>query len=322
MSTQTRLQHFINDRKLGLSLKQISSREFNRIKDRVYSNLIYYSSGNDEKVYEASHASFVLKKLKQEYHQFLLSDKTVVDSSWDKKDLPQIIWWCWLQGEDKIPDLSKFCLNSLKKNIPHYDIRIITLDNLKKYIDIPSSIYLKYEAGWISGAAFSDIVRLGLLSKYGGVWIDSTVYCSNDNLVKILEKNNMFVYQNVMTANSDVIKMSNWLMASKKDNPYMIDAFRLLRSYYKEHNYTEDYFICHLILTLLSEKYSDIWNDIDIFNNINPHMLQYVLNDQFSLELFNRIMANSSFHKLNRHIKLLEGDTFYNYIKSRENYER
>lgn len=316
MSVKSRLQHLRNDKKLGLSFSQIYLREFDREKDKICSKIIHRCSGCDEKAYEASHAAFVYKRIKNRYHGFLLADKPIRDSAWYKKKLPKIIWWCWLQGEEKIPDLSKFCLNSLEQNISDYDIKIITLANLHKYIDLPSSIYLKYKAGWISGALFSDIIRLALLAKYGGIWIDSTVYCSSNDLIKVIEENNMFVYKNVMTSNSSVIKMSSWLMASKKNNPYIIDASHLLIKYCKERNYTEDYFICHLILTLLSNKYYDIWNKISLFNNIDPHMLQYVLNEQFSDDLFNRIKSKSSFHKLNRHIKFSEGETFYNYIRS------
>lgn len=95
-------------------------------------------------------------------------------------------------------------------------INVVTLDNLDHYLKLPRIIFDKYNRGWISGAHLSDVIRINLLAYYGGIWIDSTVFCSDDRMKKVIEESNMFMYQNLMTSNSQDIKMSNWLMATKK----------------------------------------------------------------------------------------------------------
>ena len=301
-----------------LSNFQYINRESELIKDKIFTKKISYMVNNDSQLAQAIHSAAVYRKLVGRYNVKALS-RNNINNAWKKKQLPRVIWWCWFQGEENIPELAKICLDSLRKHMPSYKITIITLENLTNYIIMPDFILRKFRAGWISGATFSDIIRLALLARYGGIWIDATVYCSDNRMIKLIENNNMFMYQNVLSSNSNVIKMSSWLMATKKGNPYIIEAHKLLMSYYKNTNYTEDYFLCHLILTMLIKKYPTIWNDMDIANNVNPHMLQHVLNNSFSEQLFNRIINKSSFHKLNRHIQFKKGDTFYNHLKSEDN---
>ncbi|MEE6635744.1 capsular polysaccharide synthesis protein [Limosilactobacillus pontis] len=266
---------------------------------------------------EAVHSAWIYKKIKKRYKNSTINENTTNDK-WKNKKMPKVIWWCWLQGEDNIPELPKICLKSIREKIPDYKVIVVSLDNLDDYIELPEIIVTKFKAGWISGAQFSDVVRLALLAKYGGIWIDSTVYCTDDRMIKTIESNDMFMYQNLMSSNSNIIRMSSWLMATKKDNPMFEEASSLLNDYYESTNYTEDYYVCHLILTLLVRKYSELWDKMDVFNNTDPHMLQLRLNDQFSLDVWNRILMRSSFHKLNRHLSMKESDTFYNHIKNEE----
>ena len=298
----------------GLTLGQFIDRFNHRISDRLLRKRLNIICGQDYSIVEAAHSAYVANKLRQRYASQLAAEPSH-NNNWTKTKFPKIIWWCWLQGEDQAPRVTKTGLASLRRNLPDYDLRVLTWNNIKDYVDLPQVIYDKFAAGWIAGAHFSDILRLALLSKYGGFWVDSTVYCSDDRLVRNIEKKNMFMYQNLMTATSKTIKMSNWFIASKKDNPYLVEVSSMLMDYYSNSNFTEDYFVCHILLTLFAEKYSDIWNDMDVYSNNNPHMLQYMMNKPYDEEMFNRIMAKSSFHKLNHHLELANGDTFYHHLE-------
>lgn len=268
----------------------------------------------DSSLIEATHSAIFFKQLERRYAEQLEKTATV-DNDWVKSEMPRVIWWCWLQGEDQAPGLVKECLKSLRHNLPDYDIQVITWDNLNNYIQVPKKILDKFNAKWINGANFSDIIRLMLLVQYGGIWVDSTVFCTDDRLIRAIEKKNMFMFQNVMTTNSNVIKMSSWMIASKKNNPYLEEVSTLLTQYYIDSPYTEDYFICHLLLSLFATKYQSIWDDMQLYNNINPHIMQYMMNKRYNEELFNRVTEKSSVHKLNHHISLATGNTFYHHLE-------
>jgi len=45
-------------------------------------------------------------------------------------------------------------------------------------VHIPDWVKAKQEAGIITRTNLSDLLRLSLLAEHGGLWLDSTFYCS------------------------------------------------------------------------------------------------------------------------------------------------
>lgn len=86
------------------------------------------------------------------------------------------IWVFWGQGEENMPPLVKACYRQLTHL--NENIRLVTSTNIKDYITLNPLIYSKVKEGHISWAHFSDIIRTTLLAKYGGLWIDATVWVS------------------------------------------------------------------------------------------------------------------------------------------------
>lgn len=236
-------------------------------------------------------------------------------SSIKEDNIPHIIWWCWLQGVENAPDLSKACLNSIKIVFPEYKLNIITQDNLSSYIELPNYIIKKYKAGIIKNANFSDIIRLSLLEKYGGIWIDSTVLCTNDKIKSLVDKNSLFVFKNGLLDGNKDVKLSSWLIASTKNNILIKDTRMLLLNYWEHHNYTESYYIMHLLFTIVTEKYPDLWESIPSYSNVTPHMMSKELNNGYDKERFKQLDNLSSVHKLNNHINYdFDGYTLYKFI--------
>jgi len=85
------------------------------------------------------------------------------------------IYWCWLQGKDNAPELYKATFNSVKNNCNKHNILIINQTNMYKYVKFPNFILEKYNKKIIDNTHFSDLLRLELLIKYGGTWIDASV---------------------------------------------------------------------------------------------------------------------------------------------------
>lgn len=96
------------------------------------------------------------------------------------------IWVFWGQGEADMPPLIKACYRQLNKY--NENVCLITYNNVRDYIDLPEIIYKKVRNGKLTWAHFSDIVRTSLLAKYGGLWLDATVWVSGKLPIdKILE---------------------------------------------------------------------------------------------------------------------------------------
>lgn len=231
--------------------------------------------------------------LKEKYHSFLssLPRYTVQGKT------PKIIWWCWLQGETQAPAICKAGLSSIYKHFSDFDVRIISNENINQYISIPEYISEKHNKGIIPHPQFSDIIRSILLTQYGGVWIDSTVYCTGYHFPVLNQP--LFVFQNWKFNQHRAILASNWLIASCPSHPIIRTTLDLLLEYWKNNNELIDYFLFHLLFHLAVEEYPQLWNDMSRYSNIPPHILQYELFDSFNQIRFEEIKAMSDFHKLN-----------------------
>ncbi|MDY2924013.1 MAG: capsular polysaccharide synthesis protein, partial [Treponema sp.] len=104
--------------------------------------------------------------LKSRYSSFLKKYETKINSVHEYSDT---VWWCWFQGEENAPDVAKACLESVRKNMSGKQVIVITEKNMYDYVSMPDFIIEKYKKGIISKTHFSDLLRLELLIRHGGL---------------------------------------------------------------------------------------------------------------------------------------------------------
>ena len=261
------------------------------------------------------------RKLKRKYKKILTTDKSInIDKKEEEKS--NKIWICWFQGIEKAPELVKACYNSVVKNYNDKQIIVLTEENYKQYVDIPEYILKKWEKGYITFAHFSDILRIELLSKYGGLWLDSTIFTTKKSDLVFNDNIELFVFKQVDLdrKNSLTVVASNWLIYANKDNNIINLTKKLLYQYWKDYNHAINYNIFHIFFKFATEVYKDEWDKVPTFNNISPHILQFELNDDFEEVRLNQIRGMSDFHKLNWRIKSENKNSYYNYIV--DNYKK
>lgn len=255
------------------------------------------------------------RKLKRKYRKILINDKPIIN---DEKIIEKSdkIWICWFQGIENSPELVKACYNSVLKNYKDKEIIVLTEENYEQYVDIPEYILKKWKKGYISFAHFSDILRIELLSKYGGLWLDSTIFTTKRSELVFNENIELFVFKQVDLDRKNPLSIvaSSWLMYSNKNNNIINLTKKLLHEYWKNYNHIINYNLIHLFFTLSTEVYKDEWKNVPTFNNISPHILQFELCEEFNDKRFEQIKNMSDFHKLNWRIKSENKNSFYNYI--------
>lgn len=116
----------------------------------------------------------ILEKTIEEYKGKPLIHEKVEINSVDS--LP--IWLCWWTGEENAPPLVKQCIKSIRKEAGTHPVRLITKDNFCHYLNVPDLIINKVNDKTMCLANFSDYLRFSLLEKYGGMWMDVTIFCS------------------------------------------------------------------------------------------------------------------------------------------------
>ena len=220
----------------------------------------------------------------------------------------KIIFWCWLQGEKNAPKLALANLNSIRKFCNDYKIIIIDESNIDKYVNIPSYIIQKYKKQKFSRTHFSDILRLELLIKYGGTWMDSSVLITNYD-ERFFNKDLFFFGENTTGCVG-----SSWFITSEKNSPILRTTLDLLYEYWRKSKFLYAYFLFHIFFKFACDKYKKDYNNVLFFSNVPSHELQYLLNKPFNEIQYEMILNKVSIHKLTIHKSNFENNSFYNHI--------
>lgn len=235
---------------------------------------------------------------------------------------PKMIWWCWLQGLELAPEMVKACYNSLKKNLPGYEIRMIDAENWKQSVELPEYIVKKWEKKQIPPALFSDLLRLQLLIKYGGTWIDSTVLCSGLKSSKVQDFKSyldadLFLFQYTPEGTTKDINISNWFISAYSNNEALMTLRDMLFACWKDYSCTVDYYIFHLFFKMVANEYPEQIEVMPYGYSMNGLVLLHHLGEKFDQEKWDKLTENICFHKLafriGNEVKS-NNDNYYNYI--------
>lgn len=243
------------------------------------------------------------QKLEKRYKQVLLA----FDEKYKKQDYSQPIksessnkvWICWFQGMENAPELVKRCYQSVKENMPGREIVVITSDNMNDYVQFPDFIIEKWKKGQITHTHMTDLLRLELLIKYGGMWLDATVFCSGGNIPDYFFESELFFYQCLKPGRDGHCSyISSWLMSAKSNNKILIAVRELLYTYWKENSSMWDYFLLHDFMAIVLDYYPNEWKKVIPKDNATPHILLLHLFDKYDEKIYKAIIEQSPFHKL------------------------
>ena len=207
------------------------------------------------------------------------------------------VWICWLQGIENAPKLVRDCYNSVEYWLSDWEIIVVTADNYNNYTELPVYIQEKWEKGIISNTHFSDILRLNLLIRHGGLWLDSTTLLTGP-LPKYITDTEFFVYRNGWM-DMEVINMASWLIYSNEsNNTLLFETQQLLYAYWKKYDYLKNYFLMHMFFRMVTDKYKEQWNCVPYFNQIDCHFMMNELEKKYDRQRTIMIKQLSNVHKL------------------------
>lgn len=109
----------------------------------------------------------------------------IIYSSRLKKDKKKKIIFTFWEPYQKLPGYLNLCIKTWKKFLPEYEIKLLDYKNVKKYLgdSLFSSILRKDMPLPIQ----ADAIRVALLKKYGGIWMDADTIILNGDFLKELE---------------------------------------------------------------------------------------------------------------------------------------
>eukprot|EP01084_Bolivina_argentea_P101426 181843_1 len=245
------------------------------------------------------------------------------------------IWICWFQGwnSSDIHPLIQQNLKSWKYYNEKDKWNIILLDkyNLAEYMDNWQIIYDEFTENKFTMAALSDVVRIILLNKYGGMWVDSSVFCNqrlNEWVLTYIENKQFFAFSHP-TKNKLI---ASWFLYSPNNgsNNYIINKWyqEIMKFWftgYRNNNYSIlkspnnlDYYWVHQLFKdcyTNDEKFKKIWDVTQpkieaeytpqqigphflvskYWRHINDHIRQHIDQKQASMYKLTRHLAKNKF---------------------------
>jgi len=259
----------------------------------------------------------VVKALRAKYHDLMVARLTEYESrNLDHKN-SEIIWWCWLQGFGSAPPIVKACYRSLQRHIKNKEIRIIDETNRREYVQFPDYIERRWEKGQIPPAMLSDLIRLELLIKYGGTWIDATVLCSSDRYPREYLDADLFFFQYIRKDTNRFSGISNWFISSYSNNLVLMTLRDILYAYWKDFDCVLEYFIFHRFVEIIFHIRPERVKAMPYGYSPDCHTLLRHWTEPFDQRKWDQLTERVSFHKISyKNLENIPDDksNYYNHI--------
>lgn len=243
----------------------------------------------------------IVNKLRKKYKKQIsaLGDEIeAADPSLDHgKD--DTVWICWFQGMENAPPIVQACYRSVCRVMEgERKVVVITRENYAEYAEFPRFIVERFEAGIISPALFSDLLRTELLIRHGGTWIDATVFLSGKVPEYILDSK-LFMFR---IAGYDIIlqatRMESWFLSACRNEKILLLAQKLLYLYLEKHKTPAEYLIWYDFMELAIERFPKEWREVPPVVRGPCDLLQNMLFEPYRQDVWDILTANSSVHKL------------------------
>jgi len=172
----------------------------------------------------------------------------------EHRAFPRIIWLLWLQGEEHAPVIVKQCIASWRRSNPSWQVCVLNSTTLAQHVtlDLQHPEWKK-----LSPNHQSDLIRLDLLSRHGGVWADASTWCHeplDDWLPEQMDAGFFAFYRPGQDR-----PIATWFMASCTANPLVIDVRSRLRAHWSHGGFLRkgrvEVFLSRLLGKLLNRSF-------------------------------------------------------------------
>lgn len=285
-------------------VSDVKNYSFRVMVAHVYFDYVTYKKIEDkyEKAYEMRHKT-VLAYLKKKGNHIINEYKNS-DSKGIKEKIPKKVWMFWWDGQENMPDIVKLCVNRIQQEFKEFEIIVLDSSNLMQYISMPEYVFEAVKDKRLTLTHLSDITRMSILAKHGGIWMDATIFplpgfakwCEKhlgNNIItgKRKENNNIFV--------SDY-KWTTYFCGGKKQHLLFSFVRDMLLKCVEEKQPFIDYYYMDYSIALAYMVFDRVKKDIDYieYNNQNAEKMLEIINKKYEKEIFDKICENTYFFKL------------------------
>ena len=266
-----------------------------------YSKALYMEEGNPEylhRILESSTSNFLYK---QRVATFIRENLKEIEreralvarsrSGLQVREVPVFIYWA--QGFDSAPPIVRSCVASFRKA---FGSRVVEISDevLAMYVDIDPMQTLRVGE---NRTHFSDVLRMELLARYGGVWVDATCLAGPGIASFVDESLRTPFFAHDYGGPS----ISSWFMTAQDTSVIPEIMAAALRVYWRKKETLTGYFMLHHFFECLYyviPEFAAEWDGRHAVNAKAPHRLQQAMFSRYSADEFNALLSGHFVHKL------------------------
>ena len=151
---------------------------------------------------------------------FIEKHNDILDVVFESKNsIPKKIWIFWY--DVKIPELVFQCIKNIKDLHSEYDVNVLNKNTVKQYLDLDLDVLVTK----MPMANLSDLIRLKLLQKYGGIWMDASIILENNIETFFLTEENIFeiigFYNSYQSRGCEIPIIESWFLAAPPNSKFI-----------------------------------------------------------------------------------------------------
>ena len=233
---------------------------------------------NARKICEKRHNA-TREFLEKEFYEFIINYEFNTCNQKNSK----IIWTLWMQGYENAPELVKSTIDSIRKfaELNNFQFILLEENTIEKYIVFPKLIKEKMDLGVIDYTKISDILRVSLLAKYGGTWVDATIYMKEEFDSSLLLQNYYTIKTGGIEDYSPNISNNRW------------------KGFFLSYDIALDYLLIDYIFDMAYKYDEKIKNQMLELEKSNPNLfwLESHLGDKFDQKVWDNITETTKVFK-------------------------
>lgn len=212
---------------------------------------------------------------------------------------PERAFSIWFQGEEQAPPLVKACFRNMRRHLSQ-ELVVLDENTIFDWISLPDYIVRKWKEGKIPHAHFSDICRVELLYRHGGVWLDATDYVTAPIPKYIMDEDFFMYVTSGVEIRGSYSGVQNCFIHSKKGNQLLGIWREAIHLYWKNENRKINYFVHHLLLKLAVQNNEVASNLFDKMPKVLQDPTHVVWNhylEKFDQHSFDEMTKDAFFQK-------------------------
>ena len=252
---------------------------------------------NARKICEKRH-NITREFLEKKFYEFIIN----YEFNTCNQENSKIIWTLWMQGYENAPELVKSTIDSIRKfaELNNFQFILLEENTIEKYVVFPKLIKEKMDLGVIDYTKISDILRVSLLAKYGGTWVDATIYMKEEFDSSLLLQNYYTIKTGGIEDYSPNISNNRWKGFFLSGNSSLFSFTRdFFFEYYSRYDIAVDYLLIDYIFDMAYKYDEKIKNQMLELEKSNPNLfwLESHLGDKFDQKVWDNITETTKVFK-------------------------